>query len=79
MKRNALLTPHLCLYLQKKISSRTLVTPRTLDRKQSGVLFTTKDHKENGTDVAELMMLIDICRKRTSSFPSHESIVSRNA
>ena len=54
MNRNVLPMPHLCLCLQRDF--QTLVIPRTLDQKQSGVLLTTKDHKENGT-VAELMMI----------------------
>ena len=36
------------------------------------------DQDENGIDFAELMMIL-VQRKRTPSFPSHESIVPRNA
>ena len=48
MKRNVLLIPHLCLYLQKEFQQK-IGHSSDLDQKQSGILLTTKDHKENGT------------------------------
>ena len=50
MKRNVLLIPHLCLYLQKDFQ-QDIGHSSDLDQKQSGILLilTTKDHKENGT------------------------------
>ena len=49
MNRNVLLMPHLCLYLQKDFQ-QDIGHSSDLDRKQSGILLTTKDHKENGTE-----------------------------
>ena len=49
MKRNVLLIPHLCLYLQKKFQ-QDIGHSSDLDQKQSGILVTTKDHKESGTE-----------------------------
>ena len=48
MNRNVLLMPHLCLDLQKD-SQQDVGHSSDLDRKRSGIIFTTKDHKENGT------------------------------
>ena len=47
MKRNVLLMPHLCLYLQK--IQQDVGHSSDLDQKQSGLLLTKKDYKENGT------------------------------
>ena len=49
MNRNVLLIPHLCLYLQKDFQ-QDIGHSSDLDQKQSGILLTTKDHKENGTE-----------------------------
>ena len=49
MQRNVLLIPHLCLYLQKDFK-QDIGHSSDLDQKQSGILLTTKDHKENGTE-----------------------------
>ena len=49
MNRNVLLMPHLCLYLQKDFQL-DIGLSSDLDRKQSGILLTMKDHKENGTE-----------------------------
>ena len=58
MKRNVLLIPHLCRYLQKDFQ-QDIGHSSDLDRKQSGIPPTTKGHKENGTESlnAELMMI----------------------
>ena len=48
LKRNVLLIPHLCLYLQKDFQHH-IGHSSDLDQKQSGLLLATKDHKENGT------------------------------
>ena len=49
MNRNVLLTPHLCLYLQKDFQQE-VGHSSDLDQKRSGILFTTKDHVESGTE-----------------------------
>ena len=49
MNRNVLPIPHLCLYLQKDFQ-QDVGHSSDLDQKQSGILPTTKDHKENGTE-----------------------------
>ena len=49
MKRNVLLMPHLCLCLQEDFH-HDIGHSSDLDQKQSGILLTTKDHKENGTE-----------------------------
>ena len=49
MKRNALLTPHLCLYLQKDFQ-QDVGHSSDLDQKQSDILLTSKDHEETGTE-----------------------------
>ena len=75
VKRNVLLIPHLCLYSQK-ISSRTLVIPRTWIRNKVVFHLQWKTWRRMGQS-----RWIDddqIRRKRTPSFPSHESVVSRN-
>ena len=56
MNRNVLLTPYMCLYLQKDFQ-QDVGHSSDLDQKRSDILLTTKDHEENGT-VAELMMII---------------------
>ena len=66
----------LCLYLQKDFQ-QDVGHSSDLDQKRSGILLTTKDHEENGTE--SLNDDDRIRRKRTPSFPSHESIVPRNA
>ena len=77
MNGNALLTPHLWLHLPKKFSSRTLVIPRTWIRNKVVLYLQRKTTRIMGqsrwTDDDQ------IWRKRTPSFPSHESIVLRNA
>ena len=45
MNRNVLLTPHLCLFLQKD-SQQDVGHSSDLDQ----ILLTAKDHKENGTE-----------------------------
>ena len=65
---------HLCL---KKISSRTLVIPRTCVRKEVVFFLQRKTTRRMGQS-----RWIDddhIQRKRTPSFPSHKSIVPKNA
>ena len=49
MRRNVLLIPHLCLYLQNHFQ-QDVGHSSDLDHKQSGILLTTRDHKENGTE-----------------------------
>ena len=49
MNRNVLLIPHLCLYLHKDLQ-QDIGHSSDLDQKQSGILLTTKDNKENGTE-----------------------------
>ena len=49
MRRNVLLTPHLCLYVQKDFQ-QDVGHSSDLDPKRSGIPLTTKDHKENGTE-----------------------------
>ena len=49
MNRNAMLMPHLCLYLQKD-SHQDVGHFSDLDQKRSGVLLILTDHKENGTE-----------------------------
>ena len=49
MKRNVLLMPHLCLYLQKDLH-QDIGDSSDLDDKQSGILLTTKDNQKNGTE-----------------------------
>ena len=49
MNGNAMLTPHLCLYLQKD-SQQDVGHFSDLDQKRSGILFILTDHKENGTE-----------------------------
>ena len=48
MKRNVLLIPHLCLYLQKDFQ-QDVGHSSDLDQKQSGILLKMKDLEENGT------------------------------
>ena len=56
MKRKVLLIPHLCVFIRKKISSRTLVIPRTWIRDK--VYSTYIDRPRGEWDkVAELMMI----------------------
>ena len=49
MKRNVLLIPHLCLHLQKDFQ-QDVGHSSDLGQKQSGILLTLTDHKENGTE-----------------------------
>ena len=64
MNGNVLLTPHSCLYLPKDLQ-QDVGHSADLDQKRSGIPHTLTD------DQAQ--------RKRKPSFPSHESVVSRNA
>ena len=48
VNRNVLRIPHLCLYSQKDFQ-QDVGHSLDLDQKQSGILLTTKDDKENGT------------------------------
>ena len=77
MNGNVWLTLHLWLYLQKKISNRTLVIPRIWIRKE--VVFFL--HWQTTRRKGQSRWIDDdqVQRKRTPSFPSHESIVPRNA
>ena len=56
MKRNVLLVPHLCLFLQENFQ-QDVGHSSDLDQKQSGILLTTKDQEESWDRVAELMMI----------------------
>ena len=49
MNRNVLIMPRLCLYLQKDFQ-QDVGHSADLDQKRSGILFTTKDHEETGTE-----------------------------
>ena len=49
MNRNVLLPPHLCLHLHKDFQ-QDVGRSSDLDQKRSGILLTTKDHEENGTE-----------------------------
>ena len=49
VKRNVLLTPHLCLYLQKAFQ-QDVGHFSDLDQKRSGIPLTSIDHEENGTE-----------------------------
>ena len=49
MTRNVLLTPHLCLYLQKDFQ-QVVGHSSDLDQKRSGILLAFTDHEENGTE-----------------------------
>ena len=49
MNGNALLTPHLWLYLQKDFQ-QDVGHSSDLDQKRSGILLILTDHKENGTE-----------------------------
>ena len=49
MNGNVLPTPRLWLYLQKE-SQQDVGHSSDLDQKRSGILLTTKDHEENGTE-----------------------------
>ena len=53
MKRDVLLTSHLCLYFQKDFH-QDVGRSSDLDQKRSGILLILTDHEENGT---ELMMI----------------------
>ena len=53
MKRNVLLIPHLCLYLQKDFQ-QDVGHSSDLDQKQSGIPPSTKDLEENGTESLNL-------------------------
>ena len=47
MKRNAMLTPRLCLYLQQD-SQQDVGHSSDSDQKRSGILLKLTDNKENG-------------------------------
>ena len=49
MNGNVLLIPHLCSFLQKDFQ-HDIGHSTDLEQKQSGTLFTTKDHEVNGTE-----------------------------
>ena len=49
MNKNAMLTPHLCLYLQKD-SQQDVGHSSDLDQKRNGILLILTNHKENGTE-----------------------------
>ena len=49
MNGNAMLTPTLCLYLQKD-SQQDVGHSSDLDQKRSGILLIIANHKENGTE-----------------------------
>ena len=49
MNGNVLLTPHLCLYLQKDFH-QDVDHSSDLDQKRSGILLVIADHEENGTE-----------------------------
>ena len=49
MNRTVLLMPHLCLYLQKDFQQDNGHSSG-LGVKRSGILITSKDHEENGTE-----------------------------
>ena len=68
---------HTCVSIRKKISTRTLVIPRTGVRNKVVLHWQRKTRRKMGSS-----RWIDdnkIWRKRTPSFPSHESVVSRYA
>ena len=48
MNRNLLLTPHLCLFLQRDFQ-QDVGHSSDLDQKSSGILLTSIDKEENGT------------------------------
>ena len=48
-RRNVLLIPHLCLYFQKDFQ-QDVGHSSDLDQKRSGILHTSIDHEENGTE-----------------------------
>ena len=56
MNGNTLLTPHLWLYLQKDFQE-DVGHSSDLDQKQSGILLTSIDHEEDGTESLKLMMI----------------------
>ena len=49
MNGNAVLTPHLCPYLQKDFQ-QDVGHSSDLDQKRSGILLALTDHEENGTE-----------------------------
>ena len=77
MNRNVLPIPHLCLYSQKKNSSRTLVIPRAWIKNK--VVFYLQWKTRRRMRWSRWIDDDQIRRERTPSFPSHESVVSRNA
>ena len=77
MIRNVLLMSHLCLCFFLKASSRTLVIPRTWIGNK--VIFYLQRKTTRRMGQRRWIDDDQIQRKRTPSFSSHESIVSRNA
>ena len=78
MNRNALLTRNTCDYDLQKDFQQDVGHSSDLDQKQKWYSTRNERPGREWDKVAELMM-IKIRRKRTPSFPSHESIVPRNA
>ena len=70
MNGNAMWTPH---FFAKRILTRTLVILRARIRKEVVSIMLTDHHKSRWIHDDQIR------RKRTPSFPSHESIVPRNA
>ena len=56
MKRNVLLMPHLCLYLQKDFQ-QDVGHSSDLDQKRSGILLTKEIPQGEWDSVAELMVI----------------------
>ena len=75
MNRNAMLTPHLCLFLQK--DSRQDVDHSSGSEKE--VVFYLYWQTTRRMGQSRWIDDDPIWRKRIPSFPSHESIVQRNA
>ena len=68
---------HTCVFICKKISSRTLVIPRNWIRNKAVFYLQRKDRKENGTK--SLNWWWSNSEKADTQFSELESIVSRNA
>ena len=76
MNGNANLTPSSFLCMRKDFHQEN-GDSSDLDQKRSGILLMIAIHKENGTESQNWWWYF--FRKRTPSFPCHESIVPRNA